>query len=111
MLTFHIFVVSLRERRPRLELVKDSCLGRRFLSQLEDPGRVCPKDVFRCLVTVRYIHKLTISSACPGCGAVVTRGTCTYAGCRWNQPGFKVDLKAWYLTIFLFFSLPTFPEE
>lgn len=95
-----------RSSKPRLELMKESCIGRRYLCQLES---IRPKDVFSCLVTVRYIHKISINCLCSGCGNAVTRGTCTYVGCHWNQPSCKVDLKAWYTTTTLFslsLSLP-----
>jgi hypothetical protein len=88
-----------RSSKPRLELMKESCIGRRYLCQLES---IRPKDVFSCLVTVRYIHKISINCLCSGCGNAVTRGTCTYVGCHWNQPSCKVDLKAWYTTTTLF---------
>ena len=85
--------VNCRQSKPRIEMMKDACIGRRYFSQLES---IRPKDVFSCLVTVRYIHKISINCLCSGCGNAVTRGTCTYVGCHWNQPSCKVDLKAWY---------------
>ena len=88
------FLYLRRQCRARIEMMKDACIGRRYISQLETM-RV--KDVFSCLVTVRYIHKLSISCLCSGCGSGITRGACTYVGCHWNQPGCKVDLKAWYV--------------
>ena len=81
-------------KKPRIEMMKDACIGRRYISQLE---AIRPKDVFSSLVTVRYIHKLSISCVCSGCGSTITRGACTYVGCHWKQPGCKVDLKAWYV--------------
>lgn len=78
--------------KPRIELMKEACIGRRYFSQL---ASIRPKEVFSCLVTVRYIHKISINCVCSGCGNAITRGTCTYVGCHWNQPSCKVDLKAW----------------
>jgi len=78
--------------RYRLKWKRGSCLGRRHLCQLEE--NVAAREVFKCLVTVRYIHKVSISCLCSGCGSPVTRGSCTYVGCHWNGAN-KVDLKAW----------------
>ena len=76
-----------------MEVAKDSCIGRRYLSQLED---IRTHDIFNCLVTVRYIHKLAISCHCSGCQSIMTGGVCSYVGCRWRQ-GTQVNLKAWYV--------------
>jgi len=81
------------ETKARMEVAKDSCIGRRYLSQLED---IRAHDIFNCLVTVRYIHKLTISCHCSGCQSIMTGGVCSYVGCRWTQ-GTQVNLKAWYV--------------
>lgn len=86
--------VNCRPTKPRIELMKEACIGRRYFSQL---ASIRPKEVFSCLVTVRYIHKISINCVCSGCGNAITRGTCTYVGCHWNQPSCKVDLKAWYV--------------
>jgi len=79
------------ETKARMEVAKDSCIGRRYLSQLED---IRTHDIFNCLVTVRYIHKLAISCHCSGCQSIMTGGVCSYVGCRWRQ-GTQVNLKAW----------------
>ena len=78
-----------------MDLILDSCRSRYFLGQIETSVR--PKEVFRCVVTVRRIHKLSISSICSGCDSAVVGGACTYGGCHWNNKsrGFKVLLKAW----------------
>ena len=81
------------ENKVRMEVAKDACIGRRYLSQLDD---IRTHDIFNCLVTVRYIHKLAISCHCSGCQSIMTGGVCSYVGCRWSQ-GTQVNLKAWYV--------------
>ena len=89
------------EGKAKVELAKDRCIGRRYLSQLE---QIRTHDIFNCLVTVRYIHKLAISCRCCGCQSIVTGGVCSYVGCRWSQ-GTNIDLKAWLvLCIIDFFT-------
>lgn len=82
-----------RDLRPRLDMIREACRGRYFLSQIES---VRPKEVFRSLVTVRYIHKLSVAAVCSGCHSPVLRGVCTYPGCH-SRTGYKVELKAWYV--------------
>lgn len=87
-------------------MAKRPCLGRRYLAELD---ALEAKETFSCLVTVRYIHKVVITSLCSGCGSSITGGVCSYIGCHWNGEN-KADLKAWYSNVnlsILVFSMHT----
>lgn len=80
---------------PKIDKLKNSSIGRRFISQLQSA-----EFKVSCTVvgSVRYVHKLAIRNVCFGCQSQVKNGVCSYVGCCWaGEPRTKLDLKAWYI--------------